>query len=223
MTRIKICGITNLDDALAAVEAGVHALGFNFSTTSPRAVAIQQAREIIAELPPFVSPVGIFVEHSPEEISRICRECGLHYAQLHSEQYTAERSLDVSAPGIIRVFRTAPGFDMAVVDAYCRASGITNVLFDAYRRGQPGGTGETIDREMLLSIFSDRKRASRSILAGGLKPDNVRDAVLSAQPYGVDTASGVESAPGKKDHGKIRSFVLAVQDADTILRSKAEK
>ncbi|RNA65134.1 phosphoribosylanthranilate isomerase [Prosthecochloris sp. ZM_2] len=216
MTRIKICGITKVDDALAAAEAGVHALGFNFSPSSPRAVTPEKAERIIAELPPFISTVGIFVEHSPEEINRICSLCRLHYAQLHSDAYTAERSRNVRAPGIIRVFRPGPGFSIEEVEEYRSKSGISSMLFDAYKQGQAGGTGERIGKRKLEMIFSNRSIAQRALLAGGLTPDNVVDAILSARPYGVDTASGVESSPGRKDHEKIRAFITAVHDADRL-------
>ncbi len=214
MTRIKICGITTLEDALTAVEAGAHALGFNFSSTSPRAVSPATAKTIISEIPPLVTTTGIFVEQTPDEISRICERCRLHCAQLHSEAYNANRSMAVSAPTIIRVFRAGPSFHIDQVRDYARETGIRNFLFDAFREGQPGGTGESIADETAISIFKEAASIGTAILAGGLKPENVARAVRMVRPYAVDTASGVESAPGKKDPAKIKAFVRAVQTAD---------
>ncbi|ACF45852.1 N-(5'-phosphoribosyl)anthranilate isomerase [Prosthecochloris sp. ZM] len=214
MTRIKICGITTLEDALAAVEAGAHALGFNFSTTSPRAVTPQTARSIISAIPPFITTTGIFVEQSPDEINSICERCNLHCAQLHSEAYDAQSSLAVSAPSIIRVFRAGPSFHMDQVRSYAGKTGIRNFLFDAFREGQPGGTGESIEDTTAIRIFKETASIGSAILAGGLKPENVGRAIRLVSPYAVDTASGVESVPGRKDHDKIRAFVRAVQEAD---------
>ena len=218
MTKIKICGITTPQDAHFSCSAGADALGFNFSRKSPRYIQPENARDIIRTLPPFVTTAGIFVEQEPEEINEICRRCGLDVAQLHSEQYTPRKTLAVSGARVIRVFRTDPDFSIPRVREYARATGITAFLFDAYRKGQPGGTGERIDQDTAQSIFRQTDDLGHGILAGGLNPDNVVDAVRTIRPYAVDTASGVESSPGKKDHQKITAFIAAVQNADRSYR-----
>ncbi len=214
MTRIKICGITTLDDARAAVNAGVHALGFNFSKASPRYIDKEQAQQIIGALPPFIASVGVFVEQEPDEINEICTFCSLEFAQLHSERYTAEKSVAVTATKVIRVFRTGPDFTIEDVKTFTQETGITSFLFDAYRHGQPGGTGVRIEKDIAQQIFRGMATVGTSILAGGLNQENVTRAIRETRPYAVDTASGVETSPGRKDHKKIRSFVRAVQEAD---------
>lgn len=215
MTRIKICGITSLRDALDCIEAGVHALGFNFSAESPRSVSPEKAKEIIRELPPFIAAIGVFVEQSPAEICRISNLAGLHAAQLHSERYDAAETLAVTDIPVIKVFRAGPGFSVDDVLYYKQQTGVCNYLFDAYRPGQAGGTGERIENETAKVIFSTTSSIGPSILAGGLKPDNVEEAVRTFHPYAVDTASGVELAPGKKDPALVRAFVAAVLRADS--------
>jgi phosphoribosylanthranilate isomerase len=214
MTRIKICGITRKEDAVAACIAGADALGFNFSTSSPRALSPDAAKEIIAALPPLVMPIGVFVEQSPEEIDTLCRYCGLHTAQLHADAYTPELAAAVTAASIIRVFRPGPGFRITEVEEFAGHTGCHAFLFDAYNPAMAGGTGETIESSTALKLFEETREFGWALLAGGLKPENVARAVRHVRPWGVDTASGVESAPGIKDHGKIRAFVAAVRQAD---------
>lgn len=214
MTRIKICGITNLDDALAACMAGIHALGFNFSKSSPRYIQPNDARKIIAELPPFVSSVGVFVEQEPSEINAICKNCNLDHAQLHSEHYTPQTALAISTTKVIRVFRAGPDFSMEEVETFAEKTGFRSFLFDAYRPGQAGGTGTTIAKQTAQKIFRRMESIGHGILAGGLNPQNIAEAIRTVKPYAVDTASGVEESPGKKDHQKIIDFVDAVKKAD---------
>lgn len=214
MTRIKICGITTLDDALAACHAGVHALGFNFSKESPRYIQPENAKQIIEQLPPFISSAGVFVEDDPQGINEICTFCGLDIAQLHSERYTPQKSLAVTNARVIRVFRTGPDFSIEAVKAFANKTGLASFLFDAYRPGQPGGTGKRIEQQVAQQIFRETENTGTGILAGGLTPENVAEAILSIRPYAVDTASGVEKSPGRKSHQKILDFVCAVQEAD---------
>lgn len=216
MTRIKICGITILEDALAACHAGAHALGFNFSKASPRFIEPENARRIIEKLPPFISCVGVFVEQEPAEVNETCTFCGLDLAQLHSERYTAEKSVAVTSAKVIRVFRTGPDFTIESVKAFARKTGFTSFLFDAYRPGQPGGTGKVIEKQLAQEIFRQTKNVGHGILAGGLTPENVTEAVQTVRPYAVDTASGVEKSPGRKHHQKILNFIHAVQEADRL-------
>lgn len=214
MTRIKICGITRKEDAIAACIAGADALGFNFSASSPRSLSPDAARRIVATLPPLVMPVGVFVEQAPEEIDEICRYCGIHTAQLHSDSYTHEIASAISAAGIIRVFRPGPGFSVEEVRTFAEHTGIHAFLFDAYNPAIAGGTGETIESSTAVKLFKETRALGWALLAGGLKPENVGDAVRLVRPWGVDTASGVESAPGIKDQCRMDAFVAAVRQAD---------
>jgi phosphoribosylanthranilate isomerase len=217
MTKIKICGITRLEDALAAALAGADALGFNFSRSSPRLVDADAAREIIANLPPLVTPVGVFVEQTPDEIVDLCRYCGLQVAQLHSDDYDAAKTRRIEGFRLIRVFRPGPGFAVSQVREFSEATGCRSFLFDAYSPVAAGGTGESIKAQTATALFDGTRDIGWSLLAGGLKPGNVGEAVHLVRPWGVDTASGVESAPGIKDAQKIRNFVEAVREADREL------
>jgi len=217
ITRIKICGLTSLEDALAACTAGAHALGFNFSESSPRRISPENAREIVRGLPPFVSAVGVFVEQGPSEIDEICEYCGLHTAQLHSERYDASEARSIRKARVLKVFRAGPEFRMEEVRDFSEQTGISDFLFDAYQAGRPGGTGKRIDEGAARKIFAAVQEIGTGTLAGGLNPGNVGDAIRALHPYAVDTASGVESAPGVKDRKKMQSFVRAVQLADAAL------
>ena len=211
MTKIKICGITRLQDALYAAHAGADALGFNFSSLSPRLIAPEKAKDIIDKLPPFVQSAGIFVEHSPEEINAICRLCNLQIAQLHSDRYSPEQARSITAAKVIRVFRPEENFAVEEVFEFAAKSDIRSFLFDAYRPDMAGGTGESIGEALATHLFNQIRSSCYAILAGGLNADNVSEAIRRVQPYGVDTASGVESEPGIKDPEKIEAFIRAVR------------
>ncbi len=211
MTKIKICGITRLQDALDAAHAGADALGFNFSSLSPRLIAPEKAKEIIDKLPPFVQSAGIFVEHSPEEINAICRLCNLQIAQLHSDRYSPEQAKSITAAKVVRVFRPEDNFAVEEVFEFAAKSGIRSFLFDAYRPDMAGGTGESIGASLAARIFNQIRSSCYAILAGGMNAENVSEAIRRFQPYGVDTASGVESEPGIKDPEKIEAFIRAVR------------
>ncbi|UWX56963.1 phosphoribosylanthranilate isomerase [Chlorobaculum sp. MV4-Y] len=217
MTKIKICGITRPEDALEASLWGADALGFNFSRSSPRRIDADAARAIVARLPPLVSAVGVFVEQSPEEVADLCRFCNLQAAQLHSDEYDADKTLRIEGVRVIRVFRPSPGFEVSQVREFADATGCRSFLFDAYSPVMAGGTGESIKAQTAVSLFEETRDFSWALLAGGLKPGNVGDAVMLVRPWGVDTASGVESAPGIKDALKIKQFVEAVRKADRSL------
>lgn len=217
MTKIKICGITRADDALAAALTGADALGFNFSRKSPRQISPDAARDIIAGLPPLITTVGVFVEHSPEEITELCRYCGLQVAQLHSDDYDAEQTLKIEGAKVIRVFRPGPEFSVEEVERYAEQTGCRDFLFDAFSPEMAGGTGKTIESSTASMLFERTRQIGWALLAGGLKPENVGHAVRLVRPWGVDTASGVESSPGIKDHKKIADFIRAVREADRLL------
>ncbi|NTU58785.1 MAG: phosphoribosylanthranilate isomerase [Chlorobiaceae bacterium] len=219
MTKIKICGITRTEDALFACLSGADALGFNFSQSSPRFVTPDAARKIIAEMPPLVTTAGIFVEQTPDEISDLCSYCGLQVAQLHSDAYTPEHALRVRGAKVIRVFRPRPEFRLEEVREFADATGCNAFLFDAYSPVMAGGTGESIGHSTAIGLFDRTRDFAWALLAGGLTPGNVGEAVRLVRPWGVDTASGVESAPGIKDPLKTKAFIEAVRDADRALRS----
>ncbi len=219
MTKIKICGITRNEDALEACLAGTDALGFNFSRSSPRAITADHAKKIIAQLPPLVTTAGIFVEQTPEEVTDLCAYCGLDVAQLHSEAYTPEQALQIKGAKVLRVFRPGPDFSIEEVRKFAETTGCNSFLFDAFSPKMAGGTGESIESSTAVELFEQTRDFAWAMLAGGLRPDNVGAAVRLIRPWGVDTASGVESAPGIKDTMKIRMFIEAVRDADRALRS----
>ncbi len=215
MVKIKICGITRLQDALDACHAGADALGFNFSRMSPRVIAPEQARAIIEKLPPLVQSAGIFVDQSPEEINAICRFCKLQIAQLHSEQYNPDHARSITEARVIKVFRPEENFAVEEVLAFAKKSGVNAFLFDAFRPDMAGGTGETIGRSLAARIFNELENSCYAILAGGLNETNVGEAIRHVQPYGVDTSSGVEMLPGIKDSKKIHSFIKTVHLASS--------
>ncbi len=201
MVRVKICGNVTLKDTMAAVEAGADAVGFVFYARSPRVVSPKTVAAIVSHLPPFVSTVGLFVNEKPDLVRQIVSDCGLAYAQLHGEespQYCAELRLPV-----VKAIRVRTGADLANLSAYR----VKAILLDAYVEGKIGGTGTTFDWELAV----EAKSWGPIVLAGGLTPDNVGEAVRRVQPYGVDVSSGVESAPGVKDHAKVRAFIENVK------------
>ncbi len=200
--RSKICGITRIEDALAAVEAGADAIGFVFYAKSPRAVTVQQARAIIAALPPFVTTVGLFVNASRCELREVLDAVPLDLLQFHGDESVAD--CEGWHRPYIKALRVKAGDDIAAAcDAYPSASG---VLLDTYVEGVPGGTGEAFDWSLIPQGLS-----KPLILAGGLTPENVADAVARVRPYAVDVSGGVEASKGIKDHAKIRAFINAVR------------
>lgn len=199
MVKVKICGLTNLDDALAAVEAGADALGFVFAP-SPRRVDPETVRTVVHRLPPFVTTVGVFVDRSVEEINEIVDFCRLGAVQLHGAENETEASR--IRAGVIRVVRMGgpDGFDENLRPGAA-------LLLDAYHPELKGGTGLTFD----WSLAADAARKRRIILAGGLTPENAAEAVRTVRPYAVDVSSGVEAEPGRKDHEKLERFIHAVK------------
>jgi phosphoribosylanthranilate isomerase len=202
VVRSKICGITRIEDALSAVEAGADAIGLVFYAKSPRAVTLQQARAIIAALPPFVTTVGLFVDASRCELGEILDAVPLDLLQFHGDE-TPEHCDGYHRP-YIKALRVKPGDDIAAqVALYKNASG---VLLDTYVPGIPGGTGEAFDWSLVPAQLS-----KPVILAGGLTAKNVSQAITQVRPYAVDVSGGVESAKGIKDAAKINAFMQAVR------------
>lgn len=202
--RSKICGITRIEDALAAVAAGADAIGLVFYAKSPRAVDIGQARTIIAALPPFVTTVGLFVNASRCELGEILDAVPLDLLQFHGDE-TAAQCEGHGRPWI-KALRVRPGDDL---EAACQAyAGARGILLDTYVAGVPGGTGQAFDWSLVPAALS-----KPIILAGGLAADNVAEAIAQVRPYAVDVSGGVERSKGIKDAEKIRAFMEAVKQA----------
>jgi phosphoribosylanthranilate isomerase len=198
--RVKICGITNLENALMATDFGADALGFVFAKGSPRTITPDAARNIINKLPPFIIPVGVFVDSPAEEILSIIERTGIQCVQLHGNESPLEYT-KINVP-IIKVFRVDEHFQANTLLRFPA----TAYLLDTFVKGTAGGTGKTFDWNIALAA----KTYGRIILAGGLTPGNIRDAIQKVQPYGVDISSGIESVPGKKDKRKLQQFFTAI-------------
>lgn len=196
-TKIKICGITNVDDALKAVHYGAWAVGFIFSKKSPRYVSPSRARKIIEALPPFVTPVGVFVDLSERAVRDICQFTRIHTVQFHGQESAVycKRFSDVK---VIKAFRIE---DFIPVDEIKKYK-VDAYLFDTYKEGVAGGTGETFDWAVLAKHPMDKP----IILSGGLNPQNVQKALEVTNLFAIDVSSGVEKSPGIKDPRLIRAF-----------------
>ena len=204
MIKVKICGITNAADALAAIDAGANLLGFNFYEKSPRHIDETEAAKIRRQLPKKVKTVGIFVNHPPAEVTALCKSLRLDAAQLHGDEPPETVEGLARKLAVWKAFRVEPEFRLETLDEYPEASAF---LFDAAHTGQYGGTGRTTDWDVARRAALEH----RIILAGGLNIENVAAAVRIVRPYAVDVASGVEAKPGKKDHGRMREFIQEVR------------
>jgi phosphoribosylanthranilate isomerase len=221
MTWIKICGITNLEDALFAVEAGADALGFVFYEKSPRKTNIEDTRAIIRDLPERVEKVGVFVEEDAERIRQIVLETGLTAVQLHGSRALESVWNDVrpaiESVGTSKLIPAIPGDslkDRGVLINERAHESIFALLFDAQSNGTLGGTGTPFDWPGTRGMVQVISLRIPVIVAGGLTSLNVKKAIRLLQPFGVDVSSGVEAQPGKKDPEKIRAFVGSVRSAD---------
>ena len=196
--RVKICGITNSEDAQVAVDAGADALGFVFAK-SPRQVTKEQARDIIQRLPPFVSPVAVFVDVQADAIKEICGFCGIYTVQLHGNELP-EWVNYLEGYKVIKAFRIKGEDDIRQLAHYKPHA----FLLDSYVKGVVGGTGVTFNWE----FAQQARRYGPIILSGGLTPENVREAIRVVNPYAVDVSSGVELLPGKKDKELVKRFIM---------------
>ncbi len=213
-TRVKICGITRPEDGLAAARAGADAIGLVFYPKSPRAVTIERAREIMHVLPPFVAAVGLFVNARPAEIRVVLAELAIDLLQFHGDE-SPEECRGYGRP-YIKALAMAPGVDVAeYARRYADSAGL---LLDTHREGVRGGTGEVFDWARAPSGLD-----KPIILAGGLTPENVTEAVRQVWPYGVDVSSGVESSKGIKDAARIEAFIRGVNSVDTDRATGAER
>ena len=203
MVKVKICGITNLEDARLAVEAGADALGFIFVENTPRFITPDEAAIIIRRLPPFVTPVGVFWDHPSGHVKAVAEACGLRALQFHGD----EPPEDLGGFGlpVIKTIKLASAADLAQLDAYQ----VSAFLLDSPARWSEGETRQPIQWELARQA----RAKGRIILSAGLTPDNVAAAIRLARPYGVDVNSGVETRPGKKDPDKVRRFIAEAKGA----------
>lgn len=200
-TKVKICGITNVEDAQKAVYYGAGAVGFIFHKNSPRYVSPSKVRKIVEALPPFVTPVAVFVNHNERAVKDICNFTNIHTVQFHGTeepQYCKRfRGYKVIKAFRIQDYRSLANLSSYKVDAY---------LFDTYVENQEGGTGQKFNWEVLKDKTFDHP----IILAGGLNPENIAEAVTIVKPFAVDVSSGVEQTPGIKNHKLIRDLFVAL-------------
>ncbi|MGA8503716.1 MAG: phosphoribosylanthranilate isomerase [Candidatus Sulfotelmatobacter sp.] len=221
MTWVKICGTTNLEDALTAVEAGADAVGFVFYEKSPRNVSVEAAREIVERLPAGVEKVGVFVDLDSERIREIVLAVGLSVVQLHGSKSMGKAMWEDPRPatecvGASKLIPMVYGDvlkDGFLISDHVRDQ-IFAILLDSRSDETAGGTGTTFDWVAVRDMVRAVSLTVPVIVAGGLTPANVPEAMRLFQPFGLDVASGVEATPGKKDPEKVRAFVKAVRDAD---------
>lgn len=207
MVKVKICGITNSEDALAACEYGADALGFIFYKKSPRFIEMERVKDIIKDLPPFVTTVGVFVDEDADTVNEMAKEIGLHAVQLHGNE-SPEFCRSIQSR-IIKTFRMkgaqvmGRGVHGQGINKEMERYNVSAYLLDTYREDAEGGTGITFN----WGVAKDATQAGRIILAGGLTVENVRQAIKIVMPYAVDVSSGVEEIPGKKDLRKLMEFI----------------
>ena len=199
--KVKICGITNIDDELYTAELDADALGFIFVKSSPRYITPKAARKILQELPPFIVPVGIFVDVPQQEIIGVIEQTGIKCVQLHGNE-TPKQLAGFPVP-VYKSFRVYSSFNLEILRRYKGSA----YLLDTKISGKLGGTGQTFDWEIAVKA----KEYGRIILAGGLNPENVLEAIRKIQPYAIDVNSGVESAPGKKDKNKLEQLFKTIR------------
>ena len=202
--RVKICGITRVEDAVVAADAGADAVGLIFVPSSPRYISPESAARIVRALPQTITPVGVFVNESREEIGRVVARSGVRALQLHGEE-SPEATIGFTIP-VIKSFRVGEEFSVESVRGYP----VSAILLDALVPGLYGGTGKTFDWNIAIAA----KAYGRVILSGGIHAENVSDAIRSVRPYAIDVNSGVESSPGIKDPEKIAALFRAVRDAE---------
>jgi phosphoribosylanthranilate isomerase len=203
MTRIKICGITNLEDALMAAELGANTIGFVFAE-SPRQIRPEIAQQIISSLPPSINKAGVFVDEKAETVEYIIKFCRLTEIQLHGNE--SKEYLDSISIPSIKAFRVKNENILDQIESF----NIKRFLLDSFHDSKAGGTGKSFE----WGIARKASKLGKVILSGGLTPVNIVSALEAVKPYGVDVSSGVESHPGKKDHDKMQQFIKEVRNWD---------
>lgn len=206
MGRVKICGITNIEDAVAAAEYGADAIGFVFQPKSPRAITPETAKNIVSALPPFITTIGVFVNEDKREIERIASYVGLNIVQLHGNEPPDACQLNRK---VIKAIRVKDLTDLEPLKRY----NVSAFLLDTYSPHTMGGTGQIFNWDIAV----EAKKFGRIILAGGLNHENIEEAIKWVRPYGIDVATGVESnKKGEKDHKKLKLFIEKARQAFTI-------
>lgn len=205
MVRVKICGITNIEDALASVEAGAELLGFNFYRESPRYIEPAAARRIIDQLSSSVLSVGVFVNERREQLERFADEAGVQSVQLHGDE-SASYCLKLKHLFVIKALRVNSNFEPEQAAQYQTGA----ILLDGFSDRAFGGAGHTFDWSIAARA---RPLVGKLFLAGGLNKNNVAEAITAVRPYAVDACSALESAPGRKDHARVRAFIKAAEKA----------
>jgi phosphoribosylanthranilate isomerase len=220
MTWVKICGITNLEDARIAVEAGADALGFVFHPNSPRCIDPAAAHRIIDGLPRRIEKIGVFVDKVPQTLAGIVQQVGLTGLQLHLELSRIRQVPDLAPLDGVKQY-LALGVHGLVQSEFPVPLGkqLDAIFLDSGTRLEPGGTGKVFHWEQSCTLVRRMKQVANVVIAGGLTPVNVREAMRILEPWGVDVASGVEAGPGKKDPEKVRAFVAVVREADRKIES----
>jgi len=217
MTWVKICGMTNLEDALVAVEAGADAVGFVFYEKSPRCVTVEMAREIVEKLPEKVEKVGVFVNEQEDKICSVVERSRITAVQMHGNNE------DPHVADLVLKRRPQMKVLVAISMNHPNPQGwammwngdvLQAFLVDSGNSLKHGGTGEAFDWRARVPVVNEIKQLGNVVAAGGLRPENVREAIETLRPWGVDVVSGVEASPGKKDPGKVRAFVRAVREMD---------
>jgi phosphoribosylanthranilate isomerase len=211
--KVKICGVRTLEEAEAALEAGADALGFNFWPRSPRYIAPADAKEITKRLAPLVSPIGVFVNEERERIIEIAALVGLSAIQLHGDEPPAFcRGFD--SLRVIKALRVGEAFDCRLIEQYA----VPMILLDTSIKGSYGGTGHRFDWQVAI----EAKRYVPVMLAGGLRIENVAEAITRVRPAAIDVCSGIEAEPGRKDLRKLREFMLEAARANALLASEID-
>lgn len=211
-TRIKMCGTTTIEDAMVAVQLGIDALGFIFVKNTPRFISPEDANKIVKQLPPFLFRVGVFVNEDRQEVEEIVRCLGLNGIQLHGKEkpsYCEKLALSMPSCSLIKAFRV--GEKSSPTDFVPYNDVVNGFLLDTYVQGKDGGTGLSFD----WSVLPKLKLKLPAIVAGGLSPENIQEALTIARPFAVDVNSGIELSPGKKDHNKLKCFVEKVAQSDS--------
>jgi phosphoribosylanthranilate isomerase len=205
-TRIKVCGITGVEDARSAVAAGADGLGFIFVSESPRLVDPEMVRTITGDLPPFVDSIGVFVDEDIKVVEELINYCRLKLVQLHGSE-SPEYCKEISCP-VIKSFAVHEGTESSILAEYAEVA--SGFLLDTYHKDMAGGTGKVFDWNLVKKI----RPPGPVILAGGLTPENVGEAILQVKPFAVDVNSGVEYQPGRKNIDKLKTFADEVRKAD---------
>ena len=207
IVHVKICGITNWPDARLAVDLGAHAIGFNFYPPSPRSISPAAAWEIARKLPPVVATIGVFVNWPVHVIAALAGALRLDGVQLHGDEQPVEANNLARRFRVIKAFAAGPRFKL---EALARYKAVSAFLLDGYSNKLYGGTGRTAD----WRLAREAGRYRPVIVAGGIRPDNVAQAIAEARPFGIDVASGIESRPGKKDPRALRALMREVEAAN---------